>query len=371
MPRDYYEILGVQKNADGDAIKKAYRKLAMQFHPDRNPGNSEAEEKFKEASEAYEVLSSAEKRATYDRFGHAGLNQRFQHGFQDVNDIFSSFSDIFGDLFGMSGGQRSRGNSRGSHLRYLVEIDLKDVVDGTDKEIEFEREVSCTTCKGSGAKKGSELQTCKNCGGRGQVVRTQGFFSMATTCPSCRGEGKLIKEHCEKCEGEGRKPEKSRLKVKIPPGVETGTQLRLSGEGEGGYRGGPAGDLFVEIRVKEDTRFIREGNDLFGQVEISYLQAILGASLQVETVAGKTQIDIPAGTQPGERIRIGGAGIPSLRGYDRGDLFYIVKVVIPKKLSKEEEKQLREIAGQKFESIKEEVAGFFGHSKSDKGKFFS
>jgi molecular chaperone DnaJ len=337
MPRDYYEILGVQKNADADAIKKAYRKLALQFHPDRNPGNPDAEEKFKEASEAYEVLSNAEKRATYDRFGFSGLNRRFQHGFSDVNDIFSSFSDIFGDLFGMGQqGPRSRGSNRGSHLRYVIEVTLKEVIDGTDKDIEFKKEVSCKACKGTGAKKASDLETCRDCKGRGQVVRTQGFFSMATTCPTCRGEGKVIKNPCEVCRGEGRTPEKIKLKVTIPPGVETGTQLRLSGEGEGGYRGGPAGDLFVEIRVQDDERFIREGNDLFGQVEISYLQAILGATLQVETVSGKTNIDIPAGTQPEDKLQVGGAGIPSLRGYGRGDLYYIVNVKIPKKISKEE-----------------------------------
>jgi molecular chaperone DnaJ len=372
MARDYYEVLGVQKNADGDSIKKAYRKLAMQFHPDRNPGNKESEDKFKEASEAYEVLSSAEKRTTYDRYGHAGLDKRFQHGFNDVNDIFSSFSDIFGDLFGMSQPGRTRRNapSRGSHLRYLIEVTLKEVVEGTEKEIEFEKEVNCKVCKGSGSKKGSDLETCKDCRGRGQVVRTQGFFSMATTCPTCGGEGKIIKNPCDECEGQGRQPEKTKLKVKIPPGVETGTQLRLSGEGEGGYRSGPAGDLFVEIRVKDDARFVREGNDLFGQVEISYLQAILGATLQVDTVADKTDIDIPAGTQPGDRILVGGAGIPSLRGYDRGDLFYVVKVLIPKKLSKDEEKQLRNIAKDKFEAIKE-VTGFFGSPRGDKGKFFS
>ena len=193
---------------------------------------------------------------------------------------------------------------------------------------------------------------------------------MATTCPSCGGEGKVIKNPCEACEGQGRQHEKTKLKVKIPPGVETGTQLRLSGEGEEGYRTGPAGDLFVEIRVKEDARFVREGNDLFGQVSISYLQAILGATLQVDTVSDKTEIDIPAGTQPGDRIRVGGAGIPSLRGYDRGDLFYVVKVLIPKKLTKDEEKQLRAIAKDKYEAVKE-ISGFFGRPKNDKGKFFS
>ncbi|MGE3975896.1 MAG: molecular chaperone DnaJ [Bdellovibrionales bacterium] len=373
MPRDYYEILGVQKNADADTIKKAYRKLAMQFHPDRNPGNKEAEDKFKEASQAYEILSSPEKRSRYDQFGHAGTGGQHR-GFQDMNDIFSSFSDIFGDIFGGAGGGgggQPRGAARGSHLRYYVDVSLKEVIEGVEKEIEYSKEQSCSPCGGSGAEPGTSSETCKDCKGRGQIVRAQGFFSVATTCPTCRGAGKIIKTPCKKCKGQGREQIKTKIKVKIPPGVHTGTQLRLSGEGEGGYRGGPAGDLFVEIRVEEDDRFVREENDLYSEVEISYLQAILGTSLQVETVTGQHTIEIPAGTQPGDKILIGGGGIPSLRGYNRGDLYFLVKVMIPKKLNKDEEKMLREIAQQKMESVKE-VTGFFGKPKGKgKGSFFN
>jgi molecular chaperone DnaJ len=371
MPRDFYEILGVQKNADPDTIKKAYRKLAMQFHPDRNPGNKEAEDKFKEASQAYEVLSSAEKRARYDQFGHAGLGGGGR-GFQDMNDIFSSFSDIFGDIFGGggSGAQSRSGTARGSHLRYYIEVSLKEVIEGTEKEIEYSKEQSCTPCSGSGAEAGTQAETCKECRGRGQIVRAQGFFSVATTCPTCRGAGRIIKSPCKNCRGTGREQAKTTIKVKVPPGVQTGTQLRLSGEGEGGYRGGPAGDLFVEIRVLEDDRFTREENDLFGEVEISYLQAILGTSIEVETVTDQQKINIPSGTQPGDRIQIGGAGIPSLRGYGRGDLYYMVNVLIPKKLGKEEEKMLRDIAQHKMENVKE-VTGFFGKAKGkNRGQFF-
>ncbi|MEQ1875129.1 MAG: molecular chaperone DnaJ [Bdellovibrionia bacterium] len=372
--RDYYEVLGVAKNADADTIKKTYRKLAMQFHPDRNPGNKEAEEKFKACAEAYDVLSDPEKRSRYDQFGHAGLGGGFRPGgFSDINDIFASFSDIFGDFFGnAAGGSRSHSRSnRGSHLRYFMDVDLKQVIDGTEKDIQFEREEDCVQCKGSGAGAGTTPETCPDCKGRGQIIRAQGFFSVATTCPRCHGEGKIIKDPCKKCRGVGRNRLAREIKVKVPPGVETGTQLRLAGEGEGGYRGGPAGDLYVEIRVEDDERFERHGNDLLAQIEVSYLQALLGALIPVETLKDKQNLEIPPGTQHGDRIRIGGAGIPSLRGYGRGDLYYEVQVQIPKKLNKEEEKLLRDIAKIKGENIKE-VSGFFGASKSKgKGNIFS
>ncbi|PWU19226.1 MAG: molecular chaperone DnaJ [Bdellovibrio sp.] len=345
MPRDYYEILGVSRTADADTIKKAYRKMAMQFHPDKNPGNKEAEEMFKEAAAAYEVLSDPQKKAHYDRFGHA---QGGFHGFTDVEDIFSHFSDIFGDFFGGAGSSSSgRGRHqarRGADLRYVTEVSLKEVIEGVDREIEFDTDENCPACNGSGAEKGSQPLTCPSCGGRGQVVRAQGFFSMATTCPQCRGEGVIIQSPCSTCRGRGRHKQARKIRLTIPPGVDTGTRLRVAGEGEGGYRGGPAGDLYVEVAVKNDNRFVREGDHLYGELKLDYLQLLLGADVEVETVAGKKGVTVPRGLQVGERIKLGGEGIPSLRGGRRGDLYYSVDVEFPKQLSKEEEQLLQQIA---------------------------
>lgn len=349
--RDYYEVLGVAKTANADEIKKAYRKLAMQYHPDKNPGNKEAEEKFKEAAAAYEVLSDADKRAKYDRFGHqafGGGGGRSQ-GFEDVEDIFSSFGDIFGDLFG-GGGRQSRrrsGESRarkGADLRYITEIQLKDVIEGMEREIEFSAEEDCKSCGGTGAEKGSKPETCTTCGGHGQVVRSQGFFQMASTCPTCRGTGQIIKNKCRPCSGSGRVSRSRKIRVNIPPGVDSGTRLRVQGEGEGGYGGGPNGDLYVEIRVEDNPRFERRENDLLGEVKINYLQAILGGEVEVPTVLDKTELVIPAGAQPGELIKVAGQGIPSLRGSRRGDLYYKIKVEIPRKVDAKEEELLKKIA---------------------------
>ena len=345
--RDYYEVLGVTFDADGDTIKKAYRKLAMQFHPDKNPGDKAAEDKFKEAAEAYEVLSNAQKKAQYDRFGFVdGRGGMGGHGFQDINDIFNSFSDIFGDFFGQGGGQRGdpRRPRRGADLRYVCEINLEEVVSGTKKEIEFETDEQCEECFGQGTEKGHKPETCPTCQGRGQVVRSQGFFSVATTCPNCRGEGQIIKNPCKACKGAGRQRAQRRIEVNIPPGVDTGTQLRVSGEGEGGYRGGPVGDLFVQIQVRDDQHFTREGLDLIGEVEISYLQALLGAEVEVKTFQGVQTLKIPRGTQVGDNVILKGQGVPSLRGHGRGDLIFDIEIQFPKKLKKEEEKLLRELA---------------------------
>jgi len=370
--QDYYEILGVARDADAETIKKAYRKLAMQFHPDKNPGNKEAEEKFKAAAAAYEVLSNAEKRAKYDRFGHAAFQGGGgARGFHDVDDIFASFGDIFGDFFGggMGGGMggararrggRSTGPARGSDLRYITEITLKEVVSGLEKDIEFDTEESCQECNGSGAKKGSQPENCRMCGGAGQVVTSQGFFSVATTCPSCRGSGQTIKNPCTGCSGKGRKSAHRKIRVSIPAGVDNGTQLRVTGEGEGGYRGGSPGDLYVEIRVADDDRFERHGLDLLGQAQVSYLQALLGAEIEVETVDGKQNLSVPAGTGNGARLRLERQGIPSLRGGQRGHIFYEIEVEIPQKLKKEEEKLLREIAKLRGESVAGPKKGFFG-----------
>jgi molecular chaperone DnaJ len=362
--RDFYEVLGVSRDADAETIKKAYRKMAMQYHPDKNPGNAEAEEKFKEAASAYEVLSNSEKRAQYDRFGHSafGNGGRGGAGFQDMEDIFSHFGDIFGDIFGMGGGGRSRqqrsGPRKGADLRYVTEISLKEVIEGVDKEIEFDTEENCETCDGSGAEKGSSVQTCKTCGGQGQVLRSQGFFSVATTCPTCHGKGKTIDKPCKKCKGRGRSQQHRKIQVTIPAGVDSGTRLRVSEEGEGGYMGGPAGDLYVEVAVKEDPRFERSGNDLYTRLQVDYLHLLLGGEVEAQTVTGKLKVEIPRGTQVGEKIRIPNEGIPSLRGSRRGDLYCLVGVDIPEKLTKDEEKLLKELA--KIRGMETDSSGFLG-----------
>ncbi len=368
--RDYYEILGVEKGADQDSIKKAYRKLAMQFHPDKNPGNKEAEDKFKEAAGAYEVLSDSDKRAKYDRFGHSAFSQGAGGfgGFSNAEDIFSQFGDIFGDFFGggMGGGrtQNRTRSRRGSDLRYVTEISLKDVVTGIDKEIDFETEVQCKECTGTGAEKGSKPETCKTCAGRGQVVRTQGFFQMASTCPTCHGQGQTVKNHCKPCAGSGRVSSARKIKVTIPAGVDSGTRLRVTGEGEGGFNSGAAGDLYVEISVKDNADFERDGDDLYKVYKADYLQMVLGSDVTVKTVTGEKEIEIPKGAQPGERIRIAGEGIPSLRGARRGDLFVQLEVEIPKKISKEDEKLLKEVAQNRGISVQGDSKGsFFGKKK--------
>ncbi|MDZ4081752.1 MAG: molecular chaperone DnaJ [Bdellovibrionales bacterium] len=368
--RDYYEILGVTRGADLDTIKKAYRKLAMQFHPDKNPGDKSAEDKFKEAAGAYEVLSNADKRAKYDRFGHAAFQGGGGGHYQNVDDIFSNFSDIFGDFFGGSfggdpfsqGRRRSRntGPARGADLRYRTELSLEEVVSGIEKEIQFDTESNCDTCNGTGAKKGTSAATCSTCGGQGQVIARQGFFQVATTCPACQGNGQVIKEKCEPCVGRGRVKVNRKIRVTVPAGVDTGTQLRVSNEGEGGFRGGPAGDLYVEIIVRDHDRFEREGSHLYGSMEVSYLQALLGAEIEFKTLTEKENVRIPAGTQPGAQIRVESQGIPHLRGRGRGDLVLTVQVKIPTKISKDEEKRLREIAQEKGEKVAPPRKGLFG-----------
>ena len=356
---DYYIVLGVTRESDQDSIKKAYRKLAMQFHPDKNPGNEEAESKFKECAAAYEILGDPEKRSKYDRFGHAAFAG--SGGFQNSEDIFSSFGDIFSDFFG---GARSRPRSRaqtgrGSDLRYMCEVPLKDVIKGSERDIDFETEESCTDCAGTGAQKGTSAETCKHCRGQGQVISSQGFFSVATTCPVCHGQGRIVKSPCEKCKGSGRSKIKRKIRVNIPAGVDNGTQLRVSSEGEGGYKGGPSGDLYVEIRIKDDERFERHGLDLLSFTKISYLQAVLGAELSVETFEGKENLIVPPGSGHGDRIKIERRGVPSLRGGGRGHLYFEIEVEIPQKLKKEEEKLLRELAKLKGEKVLEPKKGFF------------
>ena len=352
MKRDFYEILGVARDADADTIKKAYRKLAMKFHPDQNPGDKKAEESFKECARAYEVLSDKDKRARFDRFGHQGVDGPAGgggggHGFADASDIFNAFGDIFGDFFGGQqqgrGGRGGGGVRRGNDLRYIMEIELKDVLNGVQKPINFQCEDTCDACAGSGAEKDSRAETCPTCAGRGQTVRQQGFFSMATTCPQCRGTGSIIKNPCHKCHGDGRVRVDRKLLVTVPAGVDSGTQLRMTGEGEGGSKGAPAGDLYVELRVKAHPRFERDGVNLYTEIEVSYLQALLGAELEVETLRGKKSVTIPRGCQYAQEIKISGEGVPSLRSTRAGDLICVAKVTIPKKLSKDEEKLLKQI----------------------------
>lgn len=365
-PKDYYEILMVARDADGDTIKKSYRKLAMQFHPDKNPGNPEAEEKFKEAAEAYDVLSNADKRAKYDRFGHAAFQNGGQGGgFRSAEDVFSNFGDIFGDLFGMGGQgrrQQSRGPRRGADLRYMTEVQLKEVISGLEKEIEFEADESCGECQGSGAEKGTKPSTCTTCGGQGQVVRQQGFFTMASPCPTCQGTGQMIKSPCAKCEGQGRVEKHHKIRINIPPGVDNGTRLRITGEGEGGYMGGPAGDLYVEIRVKDHPHFERQGADLYAELSVPYVQLLLGAEIAVPTVTEDTKLAVPRGTQPEQLVKLGGQGLPSLRGSRRGDIYYRIRAQFPESLSKDEEKLLREIAQHRGLEVAS-GGGLFGRKK--------
>lgn len=346
--RDYYEVLGVSRDVNGDEIKKAYRKLALKYHPDRNPGDKEAEERFKEAAEAYEVLRDREKRQIYDRFGHEGLEGRGFTGFAGFDDIFASFGDIFEDFFGF-GRRQSRGPRprQGNSLRYDIELTLEEAFFGKEQEVVFERLEACNACKGSGVSPGSQTQICGTCQGRGQVIRSQGFFQISTTCPVCRGEGQIITNPCKECSGGGKVMTEKRLTVKIPPGVDGGSQLRLRGEGEPGEYNGPPGDLFVVVHVKEHEFFAREGEHLVCQIPISFVQAALGGTLKIPSIAEKegNELEIPEGTQPGDVLTLSGKGMPSLEGHNkRGNLYVKILVKIPKKLSEGQRELLERFA---------------------------
>ena len=365
VKKDYYEILGVSRDATEEEIKKAYRRLALQYHPDRNPGNKEAEEKFKEASEAYEVLRDPEKRRLYDQFGHEGLKSTGFSGFTGFEDIFSSFSDLFEEFFGFSGfgRKRQRYTQRGADLRYDLTITLREAAFGKEKELRINKRVVCDTCRGSGTKPGTSPITCPQCKGRGQIIHSQGFFTISSTCPTCRGEGTIISHPCKSCKGTGKTVKTKTIKVKIPAGIESGMRLRIAGEGEPGERGGPPGDLYVVIHIEEDPFFKRYNNDVYCQIPITFSQAALGAEIEVPTLDGKThKLTIPRGTQTGETFKIKGAGIPYLHGRGRGDEIVEVVVKTPTNLTKRQEelfRQLAELEKENNESVKDKFFKLF------------
>jgi molecular chaperone DnaJ len=357
--RDYYEVLGVPRTAGEADIKSAYRKLAMKHHPDRNPGNKAAEDKFKEAAEAYAVLADGEKRALYDRFGHAGVSSTTGAGgfdptvFHGFEDILGGLGDIFGfgDLFG--GGRRRGGPQRGADLRYDLEITFEEAAKGAETSVQIPRQEHCETCGGSGSAPGTSPTTCRQCRGQGQVRFQQGFFTVARTCPQCGGAGKVITSPCQTCRGSGRVSRQRKLTVKIPPGIATGQQLRLQGEGEPGVLGGPSGSLYVVVHVQEHEFFRRDGNNLFCEIPVNFTTLALGGEIQVPTLDGTEAVKVPEGTQTGTTLRLRAKGMPDVNGRGRGDLFATVQVHTPKKLTKDQRKVLEELAkalpAEKFE----------------------
>lgn len=364
--RDYYEILGVTKTSTEVEIKRAYRTLAVQYHPDKNPDNPEAEEKFKECAEAYAVLSDQQKRAAYDRFGHqgvgAGAGGGFDPGFSNIEDIFDMFG--FGDMFGQQRGRRTT-VQRGSDLRYDLEISLNDAATGKDEKLRIPRLEKCDECTGTGAEKGTNAESCITCSGSGQTRFQQGFFSVMRPCGNCQGKGQIIKSPCKNCRGAGRVEKEKTIEIKIPAGVETGSRLRVTGEGEAGVNGGPSGDLFIVLHVAAHENFERQGADLYSAVPITFAQAALGAELEVKTLDGEEKLKVPAGTQTGTVFRIKGQGMPNLGHRGKGDLFVAVTLVTPKSLTKEQRKlleQLAEIEDADFsdESFMDKVRNIFG-----------
>jgi molecular chaperone DnaJ len=347
--RDYYEILGVSRAATDVELKSAYRKLAMKYHPDRNPGDDAAEETFKEGAEAYAVLADTDKRSLYDRFGHQGVNAAGGGGFDPT--VFSGFEDIlgglgdifgFGDLFG--GGRRRGGPQRGADLRYDLEITFEEAARGAETAVQIPRQENCETCHGAGAAPGSSPTVCPQCRGQGQVRFQQGFFTVARTCPQCRGAGKVITKPCQACRGAGRVAHDRKITVKIPAGIATGQQLRLQGEGEAGFAGGPAGHLFVVVHVQEHEFFRRDGMNLFCEIPVNFTTVALGGEIQVPTLDGTDNVKVPEGTQTGTTLRLRGKGMPDVNGRGRGDLFATVQVLTPKKLTKEQRGLLVQLA---------------------------
>jgi molecular chaperone DnaJ len=377
--RDYYEILEVTREETAEGIKKSYRRLAVKYHPDKNPGDKQAEEKFKELGEAYEVVSDPQKRAAYDQFGHAAFDPRQRArsgggagGFHDPFDIFREVfgggggggGSIFENLFG--GGQDPSSPQRGEDLRYDLEITLEEAALGCEKEISVTKLDRCETCDGSGAEAGSKLRTCATCGGRGQVLMSRGIFSIAQSCPHCKGAGRILEKPCKSCHGNGKRERSSKIKLRIPPGVDAGSRLRSTGNGEAGFRGGPTGDLYVMLHVKAHEFFQRDGDDLLCEVPVSFIQAALGAEIEVPTLEGRATIKVPAGTQPATTFRVKGSGVKNLQGYGHGDLHVRVQVEVPTRLNQEQKAKLQEFAGLLDGQETPIAHGFFEKAK----KFF-
>lgn len=341
--RDYYEVLSVSREATEREITVSYRKLAVKYHPDSNPGDEEAIKKFKEAAEAYEVLSDRQKRARYDQYGHSGQEMGGQP-FGDMGDIFEAFGDVFGDLFGGGGGRRGRRSQRGADIRCDVTLDLEEAAVGVTKELEVSRHRSCEGCGGSGSKQGSKRTTCRRCNGHGQIVQSAGILRVQTTCPSCQGAGSTITDPCDKCRGSGLVPERAKLKITIPAGIDDGMRVRYGGEGEPSPDGGPPGDCYCFVTVRKHKLFQRDGNHLILQMPITYSQAALGASLEIPTLKGRQDLQVPAGTQSGEVFRVRGGGMPDPRGGGSGDLMVQTYIEVPKKLNTRQQELLRELA---------------------------
>jgi len=349
--RDYYEVLGVEKGAEIEEIKKSYRKLAIKFHPDKNPGDKAAEESFKELSEAYEVLCDPQKRAAYDQYGHAAFDRRAggfgRGGFHDPFEVFREVfggGSIFDELFGGGGRQDASQPQRGEDLRYDMELSFEEAAHGCEKEITVTKEDKCDVCGGSGAEPGSRVKNCSTCGGRGQVVTSRGIFSIAQTCPHCQGAGRVVEKPCKGCRGSGRRERTSKITLRIPAGVDTASRLRSVGNGEAGFRGGPPGDLYVILHVRPHEIFQRDGDDLLCEIPIGFVQAALGAEIEVPTLDGKTSIKVPAGTQPGTMFRLKNKGMKNIQGYGHGDLHVRINVEVPTHLTSTQKAKLQEFA---------------------------
>lgn len=361
--RDYYEILGASKSADANEIKSKYRKLAIQFHPDKNPDDKEAEDRFKEATEAYEVLSDPKKRQIYDQYGHSGLEGSGFSGASNFEDVFSGFGDIFEDIFGFSGGGGRRGKARarkGADLKYEITLEFSEAIFGTEKEMDIEKAVTCPTCAGTGAEPGTSAERCQHCKGTGQYSQSQGFFTVRTTCPYCRGAGQTIKSPCSTCRGRAQISQKKTVSLKVPAGVDNGSRLRLTGEGESSPNGGPPGDLYVFLKVKPHEFFHRQENDLICVMEISFVQAALGDKITVPTIDGEETLKIPKGTQYGESFKFKGKGAPSLRTGYRGDQIIKIDIKTPVNMSKKQEELLKQFDSLAEESFTNKLKNFLG-----------